>query len=283
MRILGWLAMALAVVVFVASLGLAAGVWVIKPQIQEPIHDLVTTADGGLAKGIALTDLVSGGLTAASSRVGDVKAKADAIATTSVVDLVAATGLATAVSDFISGPYTTLRTAYASLRERVTNAAETLRALDRFIPAVSIPDTAGERLQAIDAKLVAIDAAVTSLGQAEADGTARPGIASRISEQAASARATLDSIEASVSDVGTRLQDAQGRLATARDRVDLYLFLGAGAGTIFFLYLAGLNILLFQQGRRWSRRRPVPATQPELPASPPEPPPVRPEPPVASA
>src|SRR4249920_1653343 len=110
MRILGWLAMGLAVIVFVASLGLAAGVWVIKPQVQQPIHDLVATADDGLAKGSALTNLVSGGLGAASSRVADVKAKADAIASTSVVDLVAATGLASAVSGFISGPYATLRT-----------------------------------------------------------------------------------------------------------------------------------------------------------------------------
>ena len=90
MRILGWLAMALGVIGIVASIALAAGVWVVKPDIQARAHELVAAADGGLERAAELTESVTTELADASARVGDVKAKADELVAATVVDPVVA-------------------------------------------------------------------------------------------------------------------------------------------------------------------------------------------------
>ena len=255
MRIIGWLAMAL---LSRASSWRSAWPpdWVIRGELQTRVHELVASADAGLARSAALTDVVSGNIAAVSTRVGDVKARADQLVITPA-DGPIATGLATAINDFITGPYTVLRTEYSALRERVTTVGEQLQALDLASPAVTLPGTVIERLQEMDARLQEIDAAVTAVGEATADGVAAPGIASRISERAAEVQQVVTGADEIVSDVAAKIQEElQVRLAAADDNVSTALTVGAGVGLIltFGFYFAGLNVLLFRQGRRWSRQ-----------------------------
>jgi hypothetical protein len=257
MRILGWLAMALGVIGVVASIALASGLWVIKPEIQARAHELVAAVDGGLERATVLTDTVATELADASARVGDLKARADELVAAPVVDPAVAASLSTTITDFISGPYATLRTQYAALRERVSTVGEALTALDRAIPAITLPGTVTERLQEIDARLVEIDSTIVTLSEAGIQVLSEPGVAARISEHAATAQEVLSAAEEVVTDVEARLEETQGRLAGVDDTIATVLTAGAGLVTLVGLYLAGLHVLLFQQGRRWSSREPA--------------------------
>ena len=257
MRIVGWLAMALAVMGVIAGLALAGGVWVLRPDIEARARELVVTADSGLERAITLTATVATRLGSASDRVGNVKTRADELAAAPVIDPAVRTDLATRIDDFITGPYAALRTDYAALRERVAAVGEALQALDSAIDAVSLPGVVMERLQAIDTTLVQLDAAVTSLAGMATARLSEPGMAARVSEQAAAAQEALATIGQLVTDVGATMQATRDQLAGADDRIATFLTAGAGVATVFGLYLAGLNILLFQQGRRWSRRETV--------------------------
>ena len=258
MRILGWLAMALGVIGIVAGIALAAGVWVIKPDIQARAHELVAAADRGLERATVLTDSVTTELADASARVGDVKARADELVAAPVVDPAVAASLSTTITDFVSGPYATLRGEYTALRERVSTVGEALRALDNAIPAVELPGTVTERLQEVDARLVEIDSAIIALSEAGIQVLSEPGVGGRIAERAATAQEILEAVGGVVTDVDVRLEEARARLVSTEDQIATLLTAGAGVGTLFGLYLAGLNVLLFQQGRRWSRRDPAP-------------------------
>jgi hypothetical protein len=260
MRVLGWLAMALGLVGIVIGIALALGVWVIKPNIQARTQELVAAADSGLERAGALTDAVAVKLVELSNRVQDVKAKADALAAAPVFDGTLATALGTAISDFVSGPYANLRADYAALKERVTNAGESLKALDDAFPAVTLPGTAMERLQEMDAQLVQIDSQVSAIAQSVAEGYDGPGIAARVSERVTQVLDFLVSVGEKLTEVEARLQQTRDRLVTTNENIATALTLSAGATTLFGLYFAGLNLLLVRQGREWSRRKPAPTT-----------------------
>jgi hypothetical protein len=258
MRILGWLAMTLGVIGIVAGIALAAGAWVVKPDIQARAHALLAAADDGLARATTLTGTVTTELADAEARVGEVKARADELVAAPVVDPAVAASLSTSITDFTGGPYATLRGEYVALRERVSTAGEALRALDDAIPAIDLPGTVSDRLQQVDARLVEIDSAIVALSDAGIQMLSEPGVAARVSERAATAQGRLEAVGAVVTDVEARVEEARERLETTEDRISTLLTAGAGVGTLAGLYLAGLNVLLFQQGRRWSRREPAP-------------------------
>jgi hypothetical protein len=254
MRVLGWLAMALGVIGFIASLLLATGVWVVKPNFQARVDGLFAQADSGLQRAATLTDNVQARLAEVTGRVDDIKTRTDAFAAAPVLDGTVATAIATTITDFVSGPYANLRSEYAALKERVTNVGESLQALDNAVPAITLPGTARERLQEIDAQFVQIDAQVTAIGEATAEGLPVPGVAARISGLVAQAQTFLTGIVDRVNEVEARLQQTRDRLTSANESIRTGLTLSAAAVTILGLYLAGLHILLFQQGRRWTRR-----------------------------
>ncbi len=57
--------------------------------------------------------------------------------------------------------------------------------LGKSVPLATVPPAAVERLQAIDARMVEIDAPVTYLSQLGPTGLAEAGVAARVSERAA--------------------------------------------------------------------------------------------------
>jgi hypothetical protein len=260
MRILGWLAMVLGVIGIVAGIALASGVWVLKPDIEARAQELVTTADAALERSIALSDRVATRIDDASARAASIKTRADEIAAAPVIDPAVRTELATTIEGFITGPYADLQTEYVALRERAMAVGEALRTLDSVIDAVSLPGAVMERLQSIDETLVQIDTTVTSLAELATTRLSEPGMAAQVAGHAATAEQILATVDQLVADVNARMQDSQAQLATSDDRISSLLTVGAGVATIFGLYLAGLNFLLFQKGRAWSARSPASAT-----------------------
>jgi len=254
MRLLGWLASAMGLAGIIVSNGLASLIWALKFNLQGRAHHLIAVPDTGLERAIALAETAASRLVDVSGQIGDIGAKADALASAPVADAAAATDLASAIDGFISGPYADFRATYVALRERASTISETLRGLGSAIPTLTLPSVVLERLQAIDTRLEEIDASMTSLAGAGADGLSRPDVAARVSEGAGAARERIDTLAELVTDLGGRMQETRERLAERDRRIARLLTASALAGSILSLFIAGLNVLLFQQGRRWSRR-----------------------------
>jgi hypothetical protein len=255
MRIVGWLASAAGLVGVVVFNGLAPLSWVLRSSLRGRARDLLAIPRMGLEAAGAMTEAASGWLDDASGGIVDIRAKADDLARAPVIDAAAATNLATAVDAFLTGPYASLRGAYARLRDRAMTASEALRGIGRAIPVLAVTGVVSDRFEAIDARLLEIDATMTELGGMGPAGLARPGVAATVSERAAAAEERLGAIGATVSEVETWLRDSGDRVTQADRRTSRILTAGAAIGTALCLFVAWLNVLLFQQGRRWSRRQ----------------------------
>jgi hypothetical protein len=254
MRILGWMASAVGVVGVGVCNGLVPLLWVLRASLRARAGGLLAVPDAGLEAAISLTGDVASWLGDASGGIDDIRAKADALARAPVVDAPAAVDLATAIDEFISGPYATLRTVYAGLRERALAVGDALTGIGKAVPVLAIAGAVADRLQAIDARMQEIDASVASLGRLGPAGLAEPGVAGTVSEQAAVAAERLQAIGESLTEVEAWLNASRDRVVEADRRASRALTVGAVVGTALTLFVAGLNVLLFQQGRRWSRR-----------------------------
>ena len=255
MRIVGWLASAVGVVGVMFGNGLASVVWVLRFNIQSRLRDLLAVPDGGLDIATTLTETVASGITEMSGQIIDVKAAADRLAAAPAGDASAVAGLASAIDTFVEGPYSMFRTVYQRLRERAMVIGESLTRLGTSVPLAKVPPAAVERLQAIDARMVEIDASVTYLAGLGPTGLVEPGVASTISERAARAEETLASMSELVTEIEQWIQDARERLEERQQRLFRWLTAGTAVASVAGLLFAGLNVLLFQQGRRWSGRR----------------------------
>ena len=255
MRIVGWLASAVGMVGVVFGNGLASVVWVLRLEIQSRLRDLIAVPDGGLDIAASLSDSVATGITEMSRQLGDVITAADRLAAAPAGDTDAAAGLAAAIGVFVGGPYATFRDLYLRLRQRAIAIGDAMARLGTSVPLVRVPPAAVERLQAIDARMVEIDGAVTDLSALGPSGLAGTGVASRVSERAAYAQERLAAISERISEIDDWIVDARERLEERQRRLFRWLTVGTVVASLGGLFIAGLNVLLFQQGRRWSGRR----------------------------
>ncbi len=255
MRVLGWLASALGLLGVVFGNGLASVVWVIKLNIQARLRDLLAVPSGGLDIATSLTDLVAAGITEMSAQIGEVRQAADRLAQASTGDAAAAAELAAAIDTFVTGPYATFRSLYERLRERAVALGASLAQVGKTVPLANVPTSAVGRLQAIDARMVEIDGSVTYLSQLGVAGLVEEGVAPRVSERAAQAEETLAAVSQLMGEIDLWIEGARERLAERERRVSQWLNVSTVAASIAGLLFAGLNVLLFQQGRRWSSRR----------------------------
>jgi len=254
MRVLGWMTSAVGVLGVAACNGLAPLLWLLRSNLRSRAGDLLAVPSAGLEAAALLTDNVATWLDGAAGRIDDIEAKADELARAPFVDAAAATELATAIDGFITGPYATLRAVYSGLRERTRAAGDLLAGVAKAVPVLAITDGLAERLQTLDARMQEIDALVTRLGGLEPMGLAEPGVAATVAERAVVAKDRVQAIGELLSGVETWLDASRERVAEADRRVARYLTAGAVVGTVLTFFVAWLNVLLFQQGRRWSRR-----------------------------
>jgi len=254
MRVLGWITSAVGVIGVVACNGLVPLLWVLRSNLRARARDLLAVPNAGLETASMLNDSVANWLEDAAGRIDDIKAKADDLARATDVDAAAATDLATAIDGLINGPYATLRTVYSGLRERTQAVGDLLAGVAKAVPVLAITGAVAERLQAIDARMQEIDASMTSLGRLGPTGLAEPGVAATVAERAVVAEEHVRVIGELLAELETWLRASRDRVAEADRRSARYLTAGAVVGTALNFFVAWLNVLLFQQGRRWSRR-----------------------------
>ncbi len=206
MRIVGWLASAVGLIGVVVFNGLAPLTWVVRRDLRGRARDLLAIPDMGLEAAGALTGAATGWLGEASEGIANIRAKADELVRAPVIDAAAATDLATAVDAFAAGPYARLRALYAGLRERALAAGDAIRGIGRAVPVLAVAGVVADRLEEIDARLLEIDATVTSLAALGPAGLAEPGVAATVSERAAAAQERIDAIGASVAEIDAWLE-----------------------------------------------------------------------------
>jgi hypothetical protein len=253
-RILGWLASAAGLLGVVVFNGLAPLTWVLRADLRGRARDLLAIPDMGLEAAGALTGAATDWLGEASLGIVEIKAKADHLIGAPVVDAAAAADLATAVDAFITGPYARLRSFYAGLRDRALSASEAIRGIGRAVPVLAITGVVADRLSEIDARLLEIDGTMTGLAALGPAGLAEPGVAATVSERASAAEERIQEIGSTVAEIDAWLETGRERVAAADRKSAVLLTGGAAIGTCLCLFVAWLNVLLFQQGRRWSRR-----------------------------
>jgi hypothetical protein len=262
MRIVGWLASTVGLAGIFACNALTPLLWVLKSNLRQRSRDLLAIPAAGLDGALVVTDRVSDWLADASVGIAEIKAQADLLAIAPPLrpdgapglDPADAIPLATAIDEFIAGPYARLQTVYVGLRELALSVGETLKGIGQAVPMLAIASSLGERLEALDVRIQELDAQMTALGQLGPAGLAEPGVALRVSARAVEAGERVATIGELIAEFEGWLHESQQRVAAADRRTGRLLTIGAAAGTLLALFVAGLNFLLFQQGRHWSRR-----------------------------
>lgn len=254
MKVLGWLAMIAAVIAIVVGLVAAVGVWVVKPQIQERVEELFIAGDEGLVRAVELLDRLDAGVIAATDAVTRLNASAQARAADPLLDDAARAELAGGIDTFISGPWADLQGRYAGLQERIQSVSRLLVLVDRLLPAVDLPGDLAQTLVDVDTAVTRLDATVTGGADLLVETLTGPNLSSRVAEQTERLEEALVFVSDVLPKVEERLAVAQTRVEAAREDVGTWMLAGGLAVTLLGLYLAGLNVLLFQKGREWSRR-----------------------------
>lgn len=258
MKIVGWLAMIAAVVAIVVGVGAAVGIWVVRPQIEDRVAGLLVAADDGLTKSAVLLDRVDAGVTTASGAVIKINDLAQARAADPLIDDQTRTDLATQIDDVMTGPYAKLQTGYVGLRERVQSLSRTLRVAGRLVPGIDLPDNLADSLTKLDEAVTKLDDTVTGGASLLTDVLTGPNPSSRVAEQTQKLTDALVIVGDLLPKVDQRLTQAQERVVHAQEQLSTWMLALAVVVTLIGLYLAALNVLLFQKGREWVRRSEAP-------------------------
>jgi hypothetical protein len=254
MKLVGWVAMVAAVVGIVVGLVAAVGIWVVKPQVQERVEELFVAGDEGLVRAVELVDRLDAGVIAATDGVIKLNATAQARAADPVLDDATRAQLAGGIDTFISGPWADLQGRYAGLQERIQSVSRLLVLVDRLLPTVDLPGDLAQTLADVDTAVTRLDATVTGGADLLTETLTGPNLSSRVAEQTQRLEEALVFVSDVLPKVEERLAVAQTRVAAAREDVGTWMLAGGIGVTVLGLYLAGLNVLLFQKGREWSRR-----------------------------
>jgi len=253
MKVIGWVASALGIAGVFTCNAATPVLWVLRFNLRSRASALFAIPAAGLEAAVTLSSSVADWLKDAGAGIDAVLRRAEALAGTDVADPAAAAALAAAIDAFSSGPYATLRTVYSALRERARAVSEAFDGAGRAVPAFAATDLVADRLRAIDARMEEIDTTMAALSALGPTRLAEPGVGAMVSERAALAAETLQKVGEAVSELEVWLHDGQERVAAAERRTGRALTIGALVGTALLAFAAGLNVLLFQQGRRWSR------------------------------
>jgi hypothetical protein len=162
------------------------------------------------------------------------------------------TGLAAKVGA-LADAYRTVRTGYADLHENVTSAVSTVQKVTRFFPGIQAPEGAGDRLQAVDAKLQSIDDTLTGIFPALATGGPSGTVAAAVAQRVSGLQSALQDASASVTGLTASIVDLQQRATNATDTIRTIVTLATIAITLFLVWILLLNVALWQLGEVWRR------------------------------
>jgi hypothetical protein len=254
MRILGWLATVVGVIGVAICLVVAVGVWVVKPQVTDRAHEIVTIAHDAVQKADALAVTASGHLVTVSDKLTTIEGLLTSVAASPLVDTAVGTSIRNAISGFVGGPYANLKENVSGLVERVQGLSTVVQKLDAAIPGLELPGVATDAVDDIVAKLTTLDQTVTTVNDVAGNGVTTSQQITQLSTLTSDINAVIQDVVPRLETARTKLADVEARLNGTDDRIERIAGISAIGVSILFIYLALLNVLLYQQGRRWVAR-----------------------------
>jgi len=128
-----------------------------------------------------------------------------------------------------------------------------LTRLDQAIPFISLPGTVSNGIEQLDQTLTIADNAVGGLNSLL---TSEPTTGERITAVGArigELRPQPDAFNGALANVRTDVDALQPKVGKTQDTVHQLTDRAVVGGSLFFLDVALLQVLLFQQARRWAR------------------------------
>jgi hypothetical protein len=236
----------------VVCVAIILGTWYGRGALADAGDGLATTVDGAFDRATNATTQVAARLDAAAANAADLAATAQELEANPAPPPDALAGLADKVGR-LADTYRSIRTGYADLRENVTSAVTAIQQVSRFFPGVQAPEGAGDRLQAVDAKLQSIDDTLTGIFPALETGQRGTPVASAVAARATSLQAAFTDASASVAGLTARIDDIHAQATNARNTIGTIITLAAGAITLLFVWVLLLNAGLWVLGRQWKR------------------------------
>lgn len=259
MRVLGWLAVILGVIGCIACLVVALGGWVVRPMVSDKAHEIVALVDEGITKADTLAQTADGHLTDISGKLTTIQGLLTSVANSPIVDTAVGTRIRDAISGFIEGPYANVKTDVSGLLTQVESLSNTVQRLDAAIPGLELPGIVTGTVDDVAQKLTTLDQTVTSIDQIAGNGVTTSQQVQGIADQVGQINDIIGVVQPALGQARTEMADVQTRLVGVNDRIDRNLTIIAALVTIFFVWIALLHILLFQQGRRWIAASKAPA------------------------
>ncbi len=253
MRFVGWLAMILGVVGIVVCLGIAVGVWMVRPAVDDAVDQVVAVAADGMEQVDEVADSVRTSLDQVSTSLESIATQADAIAAAPTVDPIVAAALQTALQRLEEGPVGDVASQAALLRQRVTTLSTTVQRLDDALPFVSLPGVVTGAVDDLDARLAPLDQAVARIRQAGSAPAISTEQAAAIGAAATGAAAQVDDITESLGSVHLQVEEIHAQVASAGEQVQGMIGTVAILISIVAIWVGLLHLLLVAQGRRWAR------------------------------
>jgi hypothetical protein len=252
MRILGWLAMILGVVGIVICLVVAIGTWVVKPSIEQTVDSVSVAVTDALTKADALADTAQQRLADAAPKLATAQSTAQQAATSPALSGPTEAAIRSAISDFISGPYTDFKTRWSGLHERVSSINDVVQKVDALIPGITLPGVVTGAVDDMDQSLASLDTIVMGVQKlVDSDITTGQAV-QKVADGLTRVQDVMGKADAGLTKVRSDIVDAQQRALDATAKTHQFVDIGAVVVTILFVYLALLHVLLFQQGRRWA-------------------------------
>jgi methyl-accepting chemotaxis protein len=242
-----------AVAGIVVCILLLVATWLGRGALVGAVNDLDATVDSAFARAEAATaGQVTDRLDAAAQSAADLATSASELAANPAPPPDALAGLAAKVGR-LADAYRTVRTSYADVRENVTNAVTAVQRVTRFVPGLQAPEGAGDRIQALDAKLQSIDDTLTGIFPSLETGGPTGTIAAAVAERASGLQAALQDASASMAGLSASIDDLHARATNATDSLRTLVTVGTIAITLFLAWILVLNVALWRLGQIWRR------------------------------
>jgi hypothetical protein len=233
----------------IVCLVLAALVLLGRGWAVERVDALGTRLDAGLQRGLTTLAAADDRVADASERVGQAGDVAGRIAATNVPAPDAAQALSARLSS-ISERYLALRAAYADARADLVSAVDSLDAVTRFVPGLSVPQGPVDALSSLDASIRGVDEKLGALLSANGEATPVKDVAQRVADAAPAVQASLDQVSGRLDDAGTRLDETRTDLANALGTITTLITVVTLIALLGLLYGAALHLVLLRSARR---------------------------------
>jgi hypothetical protein len=246
--ILGLAAQIVGVIGIVLFIGLAVGVVVGRGWAVDTVDQVTANVEGKIDKVVPLLDTASSKVSEVQGRIGAVADAANGLATQANASPALGAGLAGPIAN-LADRYNGLRTTYADVREKITSAIDSLTTVSRFIPGFTVPQGPIDALNALDAKVSEVDAAITGLADSLNGNGPIAQIATAVADKASKAEASLAAVSAKITDVQTQVTDAQAEIKSISETARSAITLGSVGVVLLCLWFALLHFVLFRTGR----------------------------------